>query len=77
MATDTVPKIEPVDTSILPGDWRDDLFKNGYVVVNVIDPKKAEAYVESMFDWLESFPYGFKRDDKSTWTEEYLPGHVK
>ncbi|KAF2031074.1 hypothetical protein EK21DRAFT_111317 [Setomelanomma holmii] len=30
-----------------------------------------------MLEWLETFPYGFKADDHSTWTKEHLPEHMK
>lgn len=67
-----------IDTSTPTGDWRDDLFRDGYVVVkNVLSEEKAEGYMERMFEWLETFPYGFDKSDKSTWTKECLPEHMK
>jgi hypothetical protein len=60
------------------GDWRDDLFQNGYAIIkNAIPASRAAVYVESMTKWLEKFPHGFDRDDPSTWTEEHLPAHMK
>jgi hypothetical protein len=60
------------------GDWRDDLFRDGYAIVkNVISKEKAAAYVESMMQWLEKFPLGFDRNDPSTWTPEHLPANMK
>lgn len=51
-----------------------DLERDGYVVVpNVISSEVCEAFIEEAWSWLESFPYGFKRDDRSTWTKEHLP----
>jgi len=67
-----------IDVSVKTGDWRDQLFENGYVVVKgVLSPERANSYVDRMFEWLESFPYGFKIHDKSTWTVEHLPVHMK
>ncbi|KAK7190497.1 hypothetical protein PSPO01_03472 [Paraphaeosphaeria sporulosa] len=72
---DTEPRI---DTSIKHGDWRDDLYRDGYYVVKgVLPTEKAQSYVDRMFNWLESFPYGFKKDDKSTWNPKHLPDHIK
>ncbi|WWC71807.1 uncharacterized protein I206_105766 [Kwoniella pini CBS 10737] len=51
-----------------------DLERDGYVIVpNVIPQEDCKEFQESAWEWLESFPYGFKRDDKSTWTSEHLP----
>ncbi|KAJ5801383.1 uncharacterized protein N7518_003451 [Penicillium psychrosexuale] len=67
-----------VDDSKVHGDWRDELFQNGYVVVkNAILPERCEYYIDKMFEWLESFPFGFDRNDRSTWTEQHLPTHIK
>ncbi|KXT02886.1 hypothetical protein AC578_1804 [Pseudocercospora eumusae] len=54
-----------------------DLERDGYVVVpNVVTKESCDEFVESAWEWLESFPHGFKRHDKSTWTAEHLPyGH--
>ncbi|KAK7537345.1 uncharacterized protein J3D65DRAFT_589546 [Phyllosticta citribraziliensis] len=67
-----------IDTSVKTGDWRDQLYEDGYVVVKgVLSPERAQSYVDRMFQWLETFPYGFKTDDKSTWDAEHLPAHMK
>lgn len=51
-----------------------DLERDGYVVVPGIVPESTcDEFTSEAWDWLESFPYGFKRDDKSTWTSEHLP----
>lgn len=56
-----------------------DLERDGYAVVPGVIPKEScEAFVQAGWNWLESFPHGFKRDDRSTWTAEHLPsGHQK
>lgn len=67
-----------IDTTICHGDWRDDLFRDGFVVVKgVMSPEKAAYYVERMYQWLETFPLGFDRQDPSTWTPQNLPTHDK
>ncbi|KAJ9137882.1 Phytanoyl-dioxygenase [Pleurostoma richardsiae] len=70
---------EPViDTAASYCDWRDDLIRDGFAVVKgVITPERAQYYLDSLFEWLETFPYGFKKDDKSTWGPANLPAHVK
>ena len=60
------------------GDWRDQLVSDGYVVVKgVLTLERAQSYVDRMMGWLESFPFGFDRDRKSTWTAEHLPPNLK
>lgn len=60
------------------GDWRDTLVQDGYVVLkDVLPQEKAQSYLDRMYKWLESFPYGFKRDDPSTWKAECLPNNMK
>ncbi|KAK2737301.1 hypothetical protein FQN57_000385 [Myotisia sp. PD_48] len=60
------------------GDWRDQLFRDGYTIVKgVISPERAQTYVDRMLAWLESFPYGFDRQRKSTWTAKHLPPNLK
>jgi hypothetical protein len=67
-----------IDMEGVTGDWREHLFRDGYVVVKgVLSAEKANMYTERMFEWLETFPYGFKAGDKSTWTKEHLPEHMK
>jgi hypothetical protein len=46
-----------------------DLTEHGYCVVPSVIPKeRCEQYIDEALKWLEAFPLGFKRDDKSTWT---------
>lgn len=60
------------------GDWREDLFQNGYAIIKgAVSRENAAGYVEEMTKWLERFPLGFDRNDTSTWTEEHLPAHMK
>jgi hypothetical protein len=67
-----------IDTHAATGDWRESLFRDGFVVVKgVLSPEKAKSYQDRMFEWLETFPYGFKASDPSTWTKEHLPEHMK
>jgi hypothetical protein len=77
----TMPHYEnepKIDTSAETGDWRESLFRDGYVVVKgVLSPEKAKSYQDRMLQWLETFPYGFNASDPSTWTKEHLPEHMK
>lgn len=60
------------------GDFRDELVIKGYTVIKSAVPReRALAYRDCFYEWLEGFPYGFKRDDPSTWTNECLPAHMK
>ncbi|KAE9989013.1 hypothetical protein EG328_003330 [Venturia inaequalis] len=69
---------QTIDDSKGHADWRDDLFRDGYVVVSgVLEQGKCDKYIQDMFSWLEKFPYGFDRNNKETWTEEHLPTHMK
>ncbi|EXJ94891.1 hypothetical protein A1O1_00009 [Capronia coronata CBS 617.96] len=78
MPHSTTEQEQTVNTSKSHGDWRDDLFRDGYVVVkNAIPEQRCQYYIDQMFKWLEKFPFGFKRDDRSTWTPERLPTHMK
>ncbi|KAK4686141.1 hypothetical protein P7C73_g3991, partial [Tremellales sp. Uapishka_1] len=46
----------------------------GYEVVKgVISPEKAKEYADRMYNYVESFGLGFKKDDRSTWHVENLP----
>lgn len=72
---DTEPQLSTSDAF---GDWRDQLVEDGYVVLKgTISQDKAKQYLDGMFDWLETFPYGFKKDDRSTWGPQNLPAHIK
>ncbi|KAJ4417477.1 hypothetical protein N0V82_006141 [Gnomoniopsis sp. IMI 355080] len=67
-----------LNTSKVYGDWRDQLVEDGYVVLKgAISQDRASHYLNSMFDWLEGLPYGFKKDDRSTWGPQNLPAHIK
>ncbi|EXJ79491.1 hypothetical protein A1O1_08755 [Capronia coronata CBS 617.96] len=58
--------------------WKEDLEKFGVAVVpGVLSKERCDYYTNSFFDWLESFPYGFSRDDPSTYVPEYLPSSMK
>jgi len=51
-----------------------ELDTKGYTVVkNVISAEKAAGYVDRMYNWLEGFGNGFKKDDRSTWRVDKLP----
>jgi hypothetical protein len=55
-------------------DWLAQLEKDGYVVLSGLVPKAAcVEFCEQALQWLEKFPHGFKRGDRSTWTQEHLP----
>ncbi|KAF2087330.1 hypothetical protein K490DRAFT_56946 [Saccharata proteae CBS 121410] len=59
-------------------DWRDDLFRDGFAVVKgAVPAERCTHYIDSMYSWLEKFPYGFKRSDTSTWTADHLPANIK
>jgi hypothetical protein len=46
-----------------------DLKSKGWCVVPAVIPKdRCDQYVNEAMGWLESFPLGFKREDKTTWT---------
>ena len=50
------------------GDFRDDFFRDGYVVIKGGVPKdRAAAYQNEALNWLESFNIGFDKNDKTTW----------
>lgn len=76
--TNTYASEPTVDVRKEYGDWRDQLIKDGYVVLKgVVSPERTAHYLDSLFQWLESFPYGFKKDDPKTWGPEHLPAHIK
>lgn len=67
-----------IDTGREHGDWRDELFRDGFVVLkDVISPESSRKYIQDMFSWLEKFPFGFDRNDPTTWTPDHLPTHMK
>jgi len=56
------------------GDWRDDLVRDGVAIVKgAVPAERAAAYTDAMYQWLEDFGLGFKRDDPSTISNEHLP----
>lgn len=51
-----------------------DLERDGYVVVpGAVPPEACAEFREQALQWLEKFPNGFDRNDRSTWTAEHLP----
>ena len=67
-----------IDDSVRHGNWREELFDHGYVVLKeVISQQKCKQYMDSMFAWLEKFPLGFDCTDRATWTVKNLPAHQK
>lgn len=67
-----------IDIEKQHGDFRDQLYKDGYAVVKgVMTSERAAHYVEEMTKWLERFPLGFDRNDPKTWIEDNLPAHMK
>jgi hypothetical protein len=55
-------------------DWRDDFFRDGYVVIpGAISQQMAAEYQSEALSWLEGFNLGFDRNDKTTWKKENLP----
>lgn len=65
-------------SAISPPTWEEELETNGFAVVKgAVPPERAAYYVEKMYEWLEKFPFGFEKDDKSTWTPEHLPVSMK
>ncbi|KAM0747704.1 hypothetical protein T439DRAFT_328905 [Meredithblackwellia eburnea MCA 4105] len=60
------------------GDWRDELATKGYYVVKgAVAKERALAIRDEIYDWMEAFPFGFKRDDPTTWKNEHMPIHIK
>ena len=70
-----MPHLDFEETSI---KWHEDLLREGFAVVKDAVPRdRCQYYIGQMFDWLEQFPFGFDRNDPSTWTEKHLPTHIK
>jgi hypothetical protein len=66
------------DEDAVYGDWRDEFFKNGCVVIkNVISKDRAQYYQDKQIEWLKRFELGFDENDSSTWTEDHLPVSFK
>ena len=67
-----------IEEPVQQPQWLSDLERDGFVVVPQVIPKKScDDFVESAWQWLEGFPNGFKRDDRSTWDAEHLPASMK
>jgi hypothetical protein len=59
-----VPKFKPQPSGpgrlfrqegLVYGDWRDDIIRDGYVVVKGAIPRdRADGYAEEMMSWLEN-----------------------
>ncbi|GAA6042635.1 hypothetical protein JCM8097_008256 [Rhodosporidiobolus ruineniae] len=57
-------------------DWLVHFKKHGYAVVpDVITKEKAKGYISDWHSWLERYPLGYDRDDRSTWTADHLPSN--
>jgi len=55
-------------------DWLANLDRDGFCVVpGVIAKEACSEFCDEAYSWLESFEYGFGRDDRSTWKTENLP----
>ncbi|KAH8748904.1 hypothetical protein F5883DRAFT_653025 [Diaporthe sp. PMI_573] len=60
------------------GDFRDDLFSEGYAIVKGAIPNdRARQYQQRAFDWLRSFGTPLDINDPATWTAENLPVQTK
>jgi len=60
------------------GDWRDDFFSDGYVVIkNAIPLERAKSYQEQIFEWLKSFGTDLDISNPETWIKENLPVQSK
>ncbi|KAG7706865.1 hypothetical protein KL914_002749 [Ogataea haglerorum] len=56
------------------GDWRDDLFRDGYAVVkNAVPRERAQQYQQEAFKWLGRFSDKFDIRNPDTWTRGNLP----
>lgn len=70
-------KRKPIEEGVTYGDFRDDLLRDGFAVIKgVVSRERCEQYIEKIMTWLESFPYGFRRNDRSTWVPEHLPASL-
>lgn len=55
-------------------DWRDGLVRDGVAVVKgAVPANRAASYANAMYQWLEDFGLGYRRDDPSTVTIDHLP----
>lgn len=55
-------------------NWRDDLVRDGYAIVNgAVPAERALRYADQMYSLLESFRLGYDRNDPSTVHPDKLP----
>ncbi|GAA6011708.1 hypothetical protein JCM10207_004218 [Rhodosporidiobolus poonsookiae] len=84
LQTETVAPVHPlkaaakvgntIDLDGKCGDWRDDLHRDGYAIIRgAVPEERALEYRDKAYEWIEKFPLGFKRDDRSTYTEDHIP----
>ena len=60
------------------GDWRDEFFDKGYVVLKGVVPQdRALHYRNKMIDWLGTFDNDFDINNRDTWSKENLPQSFK
>lgn len=66
------------DENAVYGDWRDELHKNGCVLIKgVISPERAKYYAAKQTQWLHNFELGFDENKPETWTADHLPVSFK
>lgn len=66
------------DENTVHGDWRDELHKNGCVLIKgAISKERAKYYADKQIQWLKNFELGFDENDPKTWTAEHLPVSFK
>ena len=52
----------------------DELTRNGYCLLKgVVEKEKCDEIADKFFDYMEYIQEDFKRDDKTTWTQDILP----
>lgn len=65
-------------TKAVYGDWRDDFFRDGFVVLpGVLSADKTDYYRSKLLKWITGFNLGLDLEDESTWTSEHLPVSFK
>ena len=68
------PSGEVFDLNTTYGDWRDDLARDGYVIIRgAVPTDRAVKYHSDFHGLLEDWGLGYDRNDKSTWVKEHLP----
>ncbi|GFZ46771.1 hypothetical protein JCM24511_03991 [Saitozyma sp. JCM 24511] len=59
-------------------NWMEELRTVGWTVIpNTISEERAAEYVDHAYTWLESWGFGFDRNDPSTHTTAQLPFHIR